>query len=263
MEKHKQILIGSENFKPDEVLEEYFLRVWSEYSFGPIDERQYAQVRKQLIENVTRNFHGNPLNRLPWVGWMTSKINFWRSRARIKKVDDGLSEFLRFAIERKQGAFYLLYERLQSKYKDAFQITLDNAFLGVLAYDFIYIVLLDFVVNHAKNLSVDPKSQLQKSIHQGFLYPFRFRTMDESFDEVNKNDFCVINLQKAGLYFSYGARFCSGANLFKEISNKLIELLSPYQLSLVHPENDVQYAPNQDIPIMISRHEIRLCPFGV
>jgi hypothetical protein len=261
MEKYKHILIGDLKYRPEEALEEYFLKVWSEYSFGPIDDREYAKVRKQLIDNVTLTFHGNPVNRLPWIGWITSKLNYLRYRTNIERVDSGLSEFLKSAIHRKQGAFYQLYEKLQPKYPDAFQIALDNAFLGVLAYDFIYIVLLDFVVNLAKSPDKDRKTQLQKSIHQGFLYPFRFRKMDESFDEVNKDDFCVINLQKAGLYFSYGPRFCSGANLFKEISNKLIELLSPYELQLVRPEDEIVYGQNQDIPTMTSRHEIRICPF--
>ncbi len=207
-------------------------------------------------------FHKNPLNRLPVIGSITSKRNNKKYAAGLKEVDDGLAQILDFAIEHKQGAFYQLYEKLKPKYPDAYQIALDNSFLGILVYDFIDIILLDATAKIAKFPEMDRKKQVQRSMHDGFLYPFRFRTADEDFGDVKRGDYCVINLQKSGLYFSYGPRFCPGANLFKEIYTKFLEIYSEHDIRLVNPDEEIKTTGNEDLPFMTSSHDVKVCPFS-
>ncbi|MGE4233226.1 MAG: hypothetical protein AB7F43_07860 [Bacteriovoracia bacterium] len=260
MEKHKGILFRSDTFVINDVMEEYFLRVWAEYSFGIVDPNEFASLRLDLIETLQKSFHGNRLNRLPWIGSWTSKRNFNKLKKKFKQIDDGLARIVRSAIKQKQGAFYELYEKLAQKYDDAFEKTVDNSFLGVLVYDFIYIVLLDAMVNIAKYPELDRGKQVQKSMRDAFLYPFRFRTAEEDFDEVKNGDYCIINLQKSGLYFSAGQRFCPGAPLFREIYKKFLGFFSEYDIRLNDPMADIVYNGSRDVPIMTSRHLVRVTP---
>lgn len=266
MEKHKDILIGKSRYRANEALEEFFLKVWSEYSFGQVDVEEYARVRAQLLDVLKKVFHGNRLNRVPIVGDVTSRFNRWRYSKELKMVDNGLEKLLKSAIDRKEGAFYELYERLLDKYpQDAFQIALDNSFLGVLVYDFIYIVMLDATANIAKTPELDRRKAVQQGTHNAFLFPFRFRETSETYDGVNEGDFCVINLQKAGLYFSAGDRTCSGVKLFREISEKFRDILDGHELKLADPSQEIRYDGNKDFPGMITQHEILVqprCPFA-
>lgn len=259
LEKYQDILLRDGDFVINDVLEEYFLKVWSEYCFGPVDIQQFSALRKYLVETLVKVFHGNPWNRLPYIGRALSLINRWRYRRQLREVDDGLSALLQSAIKNQQGMFYELYEILAAKgYSNAFQIALDNSFLGILVYDFIYIVLLDATVKMAKHPEVNRFMQVQKSMHAGFLYPFRFRTAEEDFDGVRTGDYCVINLQKAGLYFSSGPRYCPGQSVFREVYTKLLEMLEGYDLRLKNLDEEITYNGSKDIPIMTSRHIARL-----
>lgn len=255
MEKHQDILLQS-NYVLNDALEEFFLKVWSEYCFGPVDIQQFTETRKHLIETLGAVFHRNRLNRLPWVGRWTSLLNRKRYAKDLKKIDDRLETLLRSAIGNQQGMFYELYRQLETKYPNAFQIALDNSFLGILVYDFIYIVMLDAMARIAKTPEVNRFLQVQKSMHHGFLYPFRFRTAEEDFGDVRQGDYCIINLQRAGLYFSSGARYCPGQSVFREIYTKVLEMLDGYDLRLADPSEEIRYNGSRDIPIMQSRHRI-------
>lgn len=258
LEKNRHVLFGNGEFIINDILEEFFLRIWSEYCFGPVDFSQFKTLRAKLVETLIKVFHGNPVNRLPWVGRLTSLRNYHKYLRELEDVDAGLAELLQSAISNKQGIFYELYELLRPKYDNAFQIALDNSFLGILVYDFIYIVLLDATVKIAKNPETNRFLQVQKSMHDGFLYPFRFRTAEESFDGVSEGDYCIINLQRAGLYFSSGPRYCPGQPVFREVYTKYLEMLEHYDLRLVDPDEKIVYNGSRDIPLMQSRHHARL-----
>jgi adenylate kinase len=260
MLKYRDILTARDSYNLNDALEEFFLKVWGEYCFGPTDPAEFKRIRDLLVDTLGDAFHKNPLNRLPFIGRWTSQLNFQRNKAKFAEVDAGLTKILQNAIAQKQGAFYELYERLQPTYPNAFQITLDNAFLGVLVYDFLYIVLLDAMVNIAQHPERDRESQIQTSTHQGFLYPFRFRIAAEDFGEVKRGDYIVINLQKSGLHFSYGARFCPGMNLFRESAATLLSLFKRYDIAVTDPSQAIVYNGSRDVPIMVSRHDVTVTP---
>lgn len=256
MEKHKSILFGHQTVNL--FLEEYFLKVWSEYCFGPVDYFEFKTLRDDLINVLRLVFHGNRLNRLPWIGRLTSIRNFQKYLPVLKNIDAGLQTLLESSIRNRDGAFFDLYEKLKLKYSNAFQITLDNSFLVILVYDFIYTVLLDTTASIAKNPQINRFMQVQKSMHDGFLYPFRFRTAEESFDDVHIGDYCIINLQKAGLYFSSGSRYCVGQSLFREIYQKFLEIYEDYEIKLINPDEEIIYNGSKDIPIMLSQHLVEI-----
>lgn len=264
MDKYKDILIGRETYEITETLEDYFLKVWAEYCFGPTEVKGFAKLRLQLVDTLTKVFHANRANRVPVIGGLTSKFNRWRYASELRQVDEGLAALVQSAIDSKQGAFYELYEKLKSKYPNAFQITVDNAFLGILVYDFIHIILADATANIAKFPDVNRKGQVQRSIHDSFLYPFRFRVAGEDFGDVQTGDYCVLNLKRAGLYFSFGARVCPGANLFKEIQTKFLDIFSDYDLRMLNPDAPIETTGNEDLPFMTSKHQVTVkrCPFS-
>ncbi len=262
MEKYQHFLTGPSAYNLNTQLEEFYLRVWSEYCFGPVDLEKYRHMREKLITVLGQVFHKNPLNRVPWVGYLSSKWNHWRYSYELDEVDQELAELLTSAIEHKQGMFYELYEKLKGKYDDAFQITLDNSFLGVLVYDFIYIIMADAMAHIAKDGEVDRAEQVKQSRHDGFLYPFRFRRIDEDYDGFKTGDLAVYNFQRSGLYFSAGARFCPGASLFQEISRKTLEIFEHHQLRFVNPQEEIVRSTNRDLPFMLSTHDVVVeCPF--
>ena len=55
---------------------------------------------------------------------------------------------------------------------------------------------------------VDRTEQLQRSIHTGFLYPFRFRVAEAPSGPVQAGDYVMVNLRQSGMYFSYGVYSC-------------------------------------------------------
>jgi len=260
MEKYQSILFRNNNFCINTTLEEYFLHVWGEYCFGPVSYFTFKRVRNSLIETLCLVFHNNHLNRLPWIGHYSSLRNFQKHRRELGAVDNDLSSILQNAVTHQQGVFYELYKQLESKYPNAFQIALDNSFLGILVYDFIYTVLLDAIVKIAKNPDTNRFLQIQKSMHSGFLYPFRFRTAEENFDSVKSGDYCIINLQQAGLYFSSGSRYCVGQSLFRQIYQKFLAMLSDYNIQLTNPTEKIRYNGSLDIPIMLSQHLAKFSP---
>ena len=263
LEKHKSVLTGAKRFNLNQTLEEFYFKVWMEYCFGPLDYAASKATRDRLIAVLGRVFHQNPVNRLPVLGAATSRWNRWRHRSELRAVDAELTQILRSAIAHERGAFYELFRRLRPNYPDAFRITLDNSFLAVLVYDFIHIVMLDTLAHVAQTPDVDRKQQFLDSRHHAFLYPFRFRVMNEDHDGFRKGDFVVVNLQKSGLYFSAGARFCPGAGLFAQLSRWTLDALVGYDLRMTEPGRPVVRSPNRDLPFMLSDHEVTLtkCPY--
>ncbi len=264
MEKYKFVLTQSEPYNLNEALEEFFLKVWGEYSFGSVEHSKFIAMRNRLVEVLGNVFHKNKFNRIPFLGRITSKRNYRIYSEELKTVDAELGKILKESIEKKEGVFYELYSKLSPKYNNAFQIALDNSFLGVLVYDFIYIVVLDALTHIAKNPEVDRMQQFRASRHSGFLYPFRFREVMDDFDDYRKGDFCILNLQKSGLYFSSGPRSCPGAGLFHEITLKTLEIYQGLNITLLNPDEPIIKSPNKDLPFMTSTHQVRVsqCPFS-
>ena len=263
LDKYKHLLVGASRFNLNQTLEEYYLRVWSEYCFGPVEYADFRATRDRLVGVLGRTFHQNKVNRWPVLGRATSVLNRWRHGPELRRVDADLARIVQSAIDHRSGVFFELHQRLAPKYADAFQITLDNAFLAILVYDFIHIVMLDTLAHVARDPALDPAEQFKDSRHHAFLYPFRFRVLEESYDGFRRGDFAIVNLQKANLYFSAGDRFCPGAGLFGVIARRTLAILSDYRLSAVDPNQPVVRSPNRDLPFLLSEHDVTLerCPF--
>jgi hypothetical protein len=264
MQKHKALLNSEGVFNLNARLEDFFLKVWGEYCFGSIDHTQFRKTRGRLIDVLTKVFHTNKLNRVPWLGNWTSRLNRRLHSRELEAVDGQLRELLAVSIAERKGAFGELYHRLAKKYPNAFEITLDNSFLAVLVYDFIHIVSLDALARLAQDPQKDPATQFKESRHAAFLYPFRFREVAEDFDDFRRGDFCILNLQKSGLYFSAGPRTCPGAGLFNDIVGELQSILSASEIAMLRPQEAITTTGNPDLPFMTSSHDVKVsrCPFS-
>ena len=264
LEKHRDILLGATRFNLNDTLARYYLTVWAEYCFGPVDHGAFKMTRDRLIAVLGKVFHQNRLNRVPVLGAITSRLNRVRHRGELTSVDAELEVIVRNAIAAEQGVFAELHRRLAPNFPDAFAITRDNAFLAILVYDFIHIVMLDTLAHAARFPDVSRQQHFVAGRHHAFLYPFRFRVLREDHEGFRRGDFAVVNLQKTGLYFSAGKRVCPGAGLFNELSTHTLALLREYDLRLVDPAQDVVRGPNRDLPFLLSDHDVVLtkCPFA-
>jgi len=99
-------------------------------------------------------------------------------------------------------------------------IVLDNAFLSVLVYDFIYLFLLEYMVhittNNINKLE-ERKGVKNVCLESAFLFPYRMRYINNNNEELNKGDFAIIDLIESKHYFSYGPRSCVGIGLTQKI----------------------------------------------
>lgn len=272
MENNKEILTSEPTSCVNNTLKQFFLRVWGEYCFGPdVKLEDYISLRKDLFSFVRIAFHGNTWNRMPVVGRMMSHFNhYWHGKS-LASVNERLTSMVDQSIKSQKGAFYELFVMMNENHSEdeAFEITRDNSFLSFLVYDFIYMISLDFMVNLAKQgspkpaddevIDVNRKEVFKASIERGFLFPYRFRVANEEIGgAISPNDMCLINLKEPQLFFSYGPRHCVGQGLFDTVRRKLLEIIGPYSLEMVDKDQPIEYAPSKDVPVIKSKHVIKL-----
>lgn len=266
MVKHKRILFGSYGFRYElnNVLEEYILRVWGEYCFGPhIDHNKYARLQKLVIGTLRLTFYENRSTiMIPVVGRWISKFWGWWYRNNFFEIDALLEEMLH--LEGVDGSFFGKFKENLAEQKsqneiDVDQIVRDNAFLSPLVFDFLYIYLMEAMVQTAKkgyNHS-DRLAKKREFLDVGYLFPYRFRRLAKDVGEMTMGDFAVVNLVKANKHFSSGPRSCIGPGFVDTFYATFMEMFEPFTIVEV---GDVKITRNCDpnVPIIVSRHIVEL-----
>lgn len=264
MQKHKNLLVPIKqddcNFDVNSKLKNYLLTVWAEFSYGSnISIDEYKQIRKELISIIRNNFHNNKLAHIPLIGYLSCYIYYLMSGSKITIIDQKLHNLMIASINSKSGFCYRMFTHFIEKYKldcpTAFKFTFDSSFLFVLVFDFVYKILLDWILRIGMKESSD--NLLYKSIASGFLYPFRYRYIntDIQIDDlnINRGDYVIYNLKDANLYFSWGPRACVGQSMFKDIIIKYFTENIFNEWELVVKPQKIEYNGHNDIP-RITKH---------
>ncbi len=263
MDKHKYILLGDHSFtyNMNTVLEKFIMTVWAQYTFGEsCSQIDYSCIRTQLLTVLKKTFYNSHLNLIPIIGPIVASMKrIWYSKD-LKAVDNSLKKLLKlnsgfmFKFRTNLGEYNKQHKIFPEEQLDA--IILDNSFLSVLVFDFLYMVILEATLKIAKHQVNSPDVRLamkQESIKNAFLFPFRFR-----YCPIN-GDYAILNLHSSQQYFSYGPRSCVGRGLFDTMYNKFFEIIQDFNLEFKNTNDIIQYSTaNENIPTITSQHIVKL-----
>jgi adenine phosphoribosyltransferase len=264
MEDNFDIFLKRSVFSLNDNLEEYIMTIWSKFSFGlDTDVAKYKIMRSLLITTIRKTYYNQSTNYIPFIGKLLSHIRLRKHQKDFKRVDlilgdlilngnDGLIQ--RFATNLAESNDKEVIENID-------KIVLDNAFLNVLVFDFIYIFLLNAMVHIAKNSIDDYNERMNNKkeyIKGAFLFPIRFRKIGNDIDIFKKGDYAIINLISSDLFFSFGPRTCIGRGFVDKFYKTFFDLVKNYKFRFVDKTQEIAYNNNCNIPIIISNHKIRI-----
>jgi len=152
MLKYKPILLGKRTNILDirKVLEKYIISVWIEFCFGnqPNSHENYIKLKKNY-DNIK---YDGIIFQLPIIGWILRKIIHFIKREEHKKINDFLNMFIK-----KVGINNSLFSIFKAKKvnEGAFPETIDrmllnNAFLGIQIFEYLYNNTLELILNIAE-----------------------------------------------------------------------------------------------------------------
>lgn len=272
MEKHKTILIKNNKnvYNLPKALENFTTAVWAEFCFGDKNlniVKRYTKLRKFYLDVISDSFYNHSISMLPIIGWIFCKTKCFINKNKYKMIDEEISDYITNADE---SSFFLEFELQFRDYNTKHNIisddlidkvVLDNAFLSILVVDFIDIVCKNAILELTnKNIiTSDDKNEVkQTSLYNGFLFPWRARKINQNNDIFKVGDYVLGNIKDTRLFFSCGPRSCIGPRLFNKFYGHLLEILKPFELSLVNPENKIVRCSDENRPFIISKHKVRL-----
>jgi adenine/guanine phosphoribosyltransferase-like PRPP-binding protein len=271
-QKHRGLLMQDKEFHDN--LEDFLLHVWSEFTFGPdMTVKLYGAMRKLVLKTSRFVFYRNKLAYIPFVGWWTTKLYKFLMHSELDMINALLkNSILQIAQNQRSCMIGEYYSKMQEKYGNkAMEYTLGNAYLSFLVYDFVYGILLDMTlrlgaepqINLVTKLLADEKEKnkyIYDSVKNMFMFPFRFRIIKDNYEgktqAFKKGDYCLLNLKKAGEYFSYGPRHCVGYKMFPNIMTGYLELFKDCDL-ITQPIEIVRW-PDINIPMIVSNHTVSI-----
>lgn len=245
MTKHLHILYSESPkvFMVSERLEEYILRVWSEFSYGPsVDYYEYRNCRNKIINLLKRDFHGSYLVKLPIIGNLYCRYNYWRRRYEYDAIDNHLWRLASSGIY-DDGFIKNFHQCLRDEeiIKNKGKVIIDNSYLLFLVADFLHKVLLDYLLRVSVDINEEGENveeiQFDKlfkvSLNKGFLYPYRYRYTNASIElaeslKIAQGSIIIYDLKESHLYFSSGPRSCIGQGLVRKVfyeyfTNKILK----------------------------------------
>jgi adenine phosphoribosyltransferase len=264
MRDNSDILTHKYGFKylVNDVVSEYIITIWSKFCFGEgTDARSYRRLRDKLIGTLHKTFYSRKTNYIPFLGCMLSKLYRYTYRKDFREIDDMIREL----ISKGSGGFIHEFSSNISSSAalpegEISAIVLDNAFLSVLAYDFLYGFLLEHIIKIAdcKLITVDDRRAVRgTSLEQAFLFPYRMRYINGNTKHFKRGNFAIVNLIRSNLPFSYGPRSCVGAALTYKIVETLYDIIKDYEIGRLDC-NPILRSKNKNIPLISSMHSIEL-----
>lgn len=255
IERNKHILVGKHGFQynANKVLKEYTMAVWADFCFGPkTSYEKYNTMQKLLITTLRKTFYNHTSRTVPYIGFWMATMRKWYYSNDLQKIDQMLYDLLKS----KEGFMGRFYSILQTEFYDINtinKIVLDNAFLSVLAFDFLYIVIVNAIIDISKQKlsSTDRLMNRMKYIHKGFLFPNRIRYNTKT------GDYYILNLLKAELPFSFGPRSCIGPLITNKFYEHTMNILKDFTIESID-RNPIIHDHDPNIPNIISQHIIKL-----
>jgi len=242
MDKHSHIITYKYGFKynVNEVLSEYIITVWAQYCFGPLADIQYYKtMRSKLITTLRRTFYDNQINYIPIIGSLICSIKRYYYRKNFAEIDKMLNNLINI----NSDGFIHKFAKIINNH----EIIIDNAFLSVLVYDFIFNLILQRFLN---------EDTMYNNLKHSFLYPYRIRWISKSADDFKKNDLVIINMVDSNVPFSYGPRSCVGTVFMHKFYEIFNEIIDPY--TIIYDKNPIIRSENNNIPEVLSQHMVTL-----
>ena len=265
MYDHCDIITHKYGFRYDmnSVLSEYIMTIWAKYCFGDsVDISFYKSMRDKTVDILGKTFYTHSSSNIPYIGALLCKARRIFHSRELAEIDDMLNQL----ISAGQGGFIHKFRDNIYKFFGMDQddvrtkIVLDNAFLSILAFDFMYIFLQGFIMKISSDEidGLDKRKEVKNEcLKSGFLFPYRMRYINRTAGSFNRGDFAIVNLTSSGLYFSYGLRSCVGISLVNKLFDTFCEIINPYMLRRID-NNPVTRSTNENIPLITSKHEIEL-----
>lgn len=184
-------------------IDSFLLKSWAQYTYGDdVNMDLYMKTRKMILDEMD-SFHESNLMKVPILGNYVAKcLSIMHGKNR-SIINQNLLELLR-----------TLTPSVMRSVTDSdlpTEILSQNSLLMFLVYDFIYGVVIDFIL--------DDTNELNQSFSRGFLYPVRYRINTEQLEisdhTIPSNSLVIYHLVNSEMFFSYGARACIGQTLFK------------------------------------------------
>ena len=258
------ILTDQNTYLIDEKVKELLIIVWARFSFGDtVDIEKFKTMRNLLINTLQNVFHKNWTNYIPYLSLWVCKYK----RSKHQKDLNIIDAMLKDLIQRNSGGFIHKFANNMNDIKNPCvqnnldQIILDNAFLSVLVFDFIYILMVNTLTHVAKYKIDEYEQRIEKKkefIKGSFLYPFRFRQIGNDVGIFKKGDYVLMNFIEADILFSSGPRICIGVGFVDRFYRLFFKLLKKYEFRLTCPNKKIEYSNNKNIPIITSKHEVTL-----
>jgi adenine phosphoribosyltransferase len=266
MEKHKGILLYENGFEynVEEIISEYVYTIWAKYSFGDnVNIAEFKTMRNSLINVLGKTFYKNKTNEIPIIGNYICKFKRFSNKQELQQVDKMLEKLYN---ENSNGFLHKFHDNI-SKYDLSddikLKIVIDNAFLSILAYDFLLLWLMESIIKFGLNNINDKKErseQKYKFLSNAFLYPNRFRKVNKAIGQFDKGDYVIMNLVNSELFFSYGPRSCIGQGFSYKFYDKICDILDNYEIKLLdkYDGTNILYDDNINVPKIVSNHVIQL-----
>lgn len=272
MNRHKLILIGKTKnmYNLSKVLEKFITAVWSEFCFGDKNGdllKRYSKMRRLYLKTINNSFYNSTISRIPLIGWLFCRVKRFLNRREYELIDREISSYITDA---EESSLFMEFERGFREYNEKHNViatelidklVLDNAFLSVLALDFIDIAcreaLLEIAINNIQD-SDGRKRVKESALQRGFLFPWRGRYLPYDHGIFKAGDYILVNLIDAKHLFSYGPRACVGPAIFNKFYTQLLKILEPFRITLVNVLDPIIRDPDENRPFILSKHIIRL-----
>lgn len=266
MQLNAHVLTHKYNFTYDnvnDVISEFVMRVWCQFCFDTdtdtdTDYKKYKYIRNKLIDTVRKTFYYRKTNYIPVLGKYFAQFYCWLYRKEFAEIDDKLEELINDSDKyNPKIGFIHEFKRLMAycaEYDKTFmdKLVLDNAFLSVLVFDFLHVLMYNSIMAFAeKNIcSYDERIKMEsENIRNSFLFPYRIREVD--------GNYMIVNLIDSEFLFSSGPRSCIGRVFTTHFYKGFCKIFEHFDI-VKTDSNLVKKSDNENIPLITSNHSLKL-----
>lgn len=274
MDKHlDHIFFAEKTFNLDSTFDNFFCSFWSEYLFGnKVSAASYMENREQLLAAMKQCFYTNNYKGLDPTG-LSSVLYSYSVRDEINHAKDKIKAFLQLATEdslaqRFRAALNSINktEQLELNEETIEEILADNLFDLIFEPDFLENVLYETVATAIKeHVDLhDAKARqyvYSQGLKQGYLFPMRSRLLEESVTladgtTIPEGSVVYLNLKKAGLYHSAGARRCVGQAYTYYFKEHLFNRLEPVEFKVKSITQPEERKGSENVPMSPERYQV-------
>ncbi|MFI4919066.1 MAG: nucleoside monophosphate kinase [Legionellales bacterium] len=274
MDKHlDQTFFAEKTFDLDSTFDNFFCGFWSEYLFGnKVSADSYMETREQLLAAMRQCFYTNNYKGLDPSG-LSSYLYSHGVRGQINLAKDKIKQFMHKSmpdslLERFRAAINTINtsRNLELSKKIIDEILADNLFDLIFEPDFLENVLYEAVAAAVKenadlHVLKERNYVYAQGMKQGFLYPIRSRVLEEAVTltdgtAIPAGSVVYLNLKKAGLYHSTGARRCVGQAYTHCFKEHLFDRLASVEFKVKGVSYPEARVGSDNVPMSPERYQV-------